>query len=59
MTILAAAAKGLDDLNVLVPVVQGLGKRHVGYGVKDEHYGIVGSTLLATLETGLGEAWYD
>ena len=59
MTMLAAAVKGLDDLNALVPVVQGLGQRHVGYGVKDEHYDTVGAALIATLETGLGELWNE
>ena len=59
MTMLAAAVKGLDDLGNLVPVVQDLGKRHVGYGVEDEHYDTVAAALLYTLETGLGEAWTD
>ncbi len=59
MTMLAAAVKGLDDLGALVPVVQDLGKRHVGYGVKDEHYDTVAAALLGTLEVGLGDAWND
>lgn len=59
MSMLAAAVKGLDDLGALVPVVQDLGKRHVGYGVKDEHYDTVAAALLSTLEAGLGDAWND
>ncbi len=59
MTMLAAAVKGLDDLDALVPVVQDLGKRHVGYGVKDTHYDTVAAALLSTLEVGLGDAWTD
>lgn len=59
MTMLAAAVKGLDDLGALVPVVQDLGKRHVKYGVKDEHYDTVAAALLYTLETGLGDSWND
>ncbi|WP_258105725.1 globin family protein [Marinoscillum sp. MHG1-6] len=59
MTMLAAAVKGLDDLGSLVPVVQDLGKRHVGYGVTDEHYDTVAAALLYTLETGLGDNWND
>ncbi len=59
MTMLAAAVKGLDDLGGLVPVVQDLGKRHVGYGVEDSHYDTVAGALLYTLETGLGDAWND
>ena len=34
-----------------------LGRRHAGYGVKDEHYASVGAALLWTLERGLGAAW--
>lgn len=59
MSMLAAAVKGLDDLGGLVPVVQDLGKRHVDYGVKDEHYDTVAAALLYTLETGLADAWND
>jgi hemoglobin-like flavoprotein len=51
---LAAAVKGLDNLNQLVPAVENLGRRHVGYGVKDSHYDTVGAALLWTLEQGLG-----
>lgn len=57
MTMLAAAVKGLDNLEALVPVVQDLGKRHVSYGVTDDHYGTVAAALLYTLETGLGDKW--
>ena len=44
-------------LEELVPVVQGLGRRHVKYGVKDGDYGTVASALLWTLEEGLGAAF--
>jgi hemoglobin-like flavoprotein len=54
---LAAAVKGLDRLDQLVPVVQSLGRRHAGYGVLDSHYDTVGSALLWTLEMGLGRAF--
>jgi len=40
-----------------VPVLQALGKRHVGYGVKDAHYQTVGGALLKTLGQGLGEGF--
>jgi hemoglobin-like flavoprotein len=55
MQVLAVAVRGLDDLPTLVPVVQALGARHAGYGVKDEHYGTVATALLYTLDKGLGE----
>ncbi len=57
LQMLAAAIRGLDDLAALVPVVQALGVRHKGYGVKSEHYATVGSALLWTLKQGLGETF--
>ena len=53
------AVKGLADLDKLVPVLQGLGKKHVPYGVLPEHYEVVGQALLATLAGGLGAEWTD
>lgn len=57
MQMLTAAVKGLDRLDQLVPVVEELGRRHVGYGVADEHYDTVGAALLWALEKGLGNAF--
>lgn len=57
MTMIAAAVRGLTDLDKLVPVLQMLGARHVGYGVKDSDYETVGKALLWTLEQGLGQAF--
>jgi hemoglobin-like flavoprotein len=53
MTMLATAVKGLDRPDELLPAVKNLGVRHVGYGVKDEHYDTVAAALLWTLERGL------
>jgi hemoglobin-like flavoprotein len=57
MKMLALAVAGLNDLSSLVPAVQKLGRGHVGYGVKPEHYAKVGEALLWTLGQGLGEAF--
>jgi len=57
MQMLTAAVKGLPRLDRLVPVVEDLGRRHVRYGVMDEHYDTVGAALLWTLEKGLGNAF--
>ena len=57
MQMLTAAVKGLPRLDRLVPVVEDLGRRHVGYGVRDEHYDTVGAALIWTLEKGLGSAF--
>jgi hemoglobin-like flavoprotein len=54
---LTAAVKRLDRLDQLIPVVQDLGRRHAGYGVRDTHYTTVGAAWLWTLEKGLGPAF--
>lgn len=57
MKMIGTAVNGLDDLDALVPAVQDLGRRHVGYGVEDGHYDTVGAALIWTLEQGLGDAF--
>lgn len=59
MTMIGIAVNGLTELEKIIPAVQQLGKRHVAYGVKDEHFPIVGEALLWTLEQGLGDEWND
>jgi hemoglobin-like flavoprotein len=54
MQMIGAAVGKLNDLPALVPILQGLGKRHAGYGVEDSHYQTVGAALLKTLGQGLG-----
>jgi hemoglobin-like flavoprotein len=44
----------LTRLETVLPAASALAKKHVTYGVKDEHYGIVGAALLWTLERGRG-----
>src|SRR5262249_11990180 len=53
MQMLGAAIGMLDRPQQLIPVLESLGKRHAGYGVRDEHYDTVGEALLWTLERGL------
>ena len=55
MQMINTAVTGLDDLGPLVQPVKDLGARHATYGVKDEDYDKVGTTLLWTLEQGLGD----
>jgi hemoglobin-like flavoprotein len=57
MKTITVAVNSLDRMDQLIPIVQDLGRRHVGYGVKAEHYATVGGALLWTLEKGLGEAF--
>jgi len=48
---------GLANLESILPAASALAKRHLAYGARAEHYPVVGSALLWTLEKGLGEAW--
>ena len=67
MTMISSAVAGLSNLDKLVPILQDLGKKHVGYKVEPSHYETVGSALIGTLEAGLGddftadvkEAWIE
>lgn len=57
MQMISIAVNGLSKLETIIPAVEDLGRRHVAYGVKEEHYATVGSALLWTLEKGLGDAF--
>jgi hemoglobin-like flavoprotein len=57
MQVIGVAVTSLDRLDALVPTLHDLGRRHAGYGVRDEHYGTVATALLWTLEQGLGDAF--
>jgi hemoglobin-like flavoprotein len=54
---LAVVVNGLGDLPSVLPAASALAKRHVGYGVRPEHYAVVGEALLWTLARGLGQQW--
>ena len=47
----------LDKLEDILDEVAKLAQRHVNYGVKPDHYRLVGEALLWTLEKGLAENW--
>jgi hemoglobin-like flavoprotein len=55
MTVIGTAVDNLHQLDAIVPTVQELGRRHVGYGVQPSHYQAVASALLWTLEQDLGD----
>jgi hemoglobin-like flavoprotein len=57
MATLAVVVNGLSDLPSILPAASALAKRHVAYGAKPDHYPVVGSALLWTLEKGLGAGW--
>src|SRR5690606_2790857 len=52
---LASAVNGLNNLKALIPILQGLGRRHVDYNVEKSHYDTVGLALLQALEVDLGD----
>lgn len=64
---LASALSLLERPGDLTSILEDLGARHAGYGVKTEHYATVGMALLAMLENVLGgdftaetrRAWTD
>ena len=55
MSMLATAVNNLHQVDVIIPAVQDLGRKHVDYGVVDDHYQPVGEALIYTLEKGLGD----
>eukprot|EP00413_Alexandrium_margalefii_P028944 CAMPEP_0204576194 /NCGR_PEP_ID=MMETSP0661-20131031/41633_1 /ASSEMBLY_ACC=CAM_ASM_000606 /TAXON_ID=109239 /ORGANISM="Alexandrium margalefi, Strain AMGDE01CS-322" /LENGTH=360 /DNA_ID=CAMNT_0051584917 /DNA_START=54 /DNA_END=1136 /DNA_ORIENTATION=+ len=57
VTAVDLAVSSLDTPEELAVMLQGLGQRHVGYGVLAPHYDVVGQALIATLRDGLGKAF--
>src|SRR5258706_7210091 len=54
---LALVIQNLRKPEVLTSALQGLGQRHVTYGVRPEHYPIVGAVLLETFSDVLRDRW--
>lgn len=54
---LALVIGNLRKPEVLASALKGLGQRHVAYGVRPEHYPIVGAVLLDTFADVLGDDW--
>lgn len=57
MAALSFVVNGLTRAETILPTVQVLARRHVGYGVRDDHYATVGQALIGTLQEGLGGAF--
>jgi hemoglobin-like flavoprotein len=57
LTMINYIIKRLDKLETILDEVAGLARSHVNYGVKEEHYQLVGDALLWTLEQALGADW--
>lgn len=56
LTLVVANLKNLEEV---VPTIEALGRRHVGYGAEPAHYEVVGGALLHALAQGLGPAFTD
>lgn len=59
MTMIGCVIHRLDKLDTILEDIKQLAKRHVKYGVQEEHYEIVGGTLLWTLEQALASLFTD
>jgi nitric oxide dioxygenase len=51
-----AYAQNIDNLAPVVPVVERIAHKHIGYHILPEHYPYVATALLAALEEVLGDA---
>lgn len=49
MDTLAAVVDAADRMETILPVVKELGRSHVGFGARPEHFDVVGAALLETL----------
>ncbi|WP_061021939.1 globin family protein [Bradyrhizobium sp. CCH5-F6] len=56
---LAVLVGSLDQTTGLLSGADMLGRNHLRYGVKPEHYPVVGEALLWSLARGLGPHWTD
>jgi hemoglobin-like flavoprotein len=55
--VFTVVVNGLSRPQQILSSVEELGRRHLIYGVRREHYATVGAALLWTLQTGLGDAF--
>jgi hemoglobin-like flavoprotein len=55
MDAIGVVARGLGELDAIVPVLHDLGRRHEAYGVRVGHYTTMGKALLWTFEQTLAE----
>ena len=54
---MSVAVHWLGNPEKVAVAVRQLGARHAAYGVRESHYGAVGSSLMWMLEESLGEAF--
>lgn len=56
---LALVVRNIEKPEFLAPYLQGLGAMHVAYGVRPEHYPMVGECLIAALAETAGPRIWD
>jgi nitric oxide dioxygenase len=54
-----AYAQNIDNLGVVLPVVERIAHKHVGYHILSEHYPFVAKALLGAIQDVLGDAATD
>lgn len=59
MASISMVVKSLNDLGKILPAVEEMARRHVGYGVKAQDYETVGRALITTLGIGLGPSFTE
>jgi hemoglobin-like flavoprotein len=57
LNMLLVLRESLRDLDDIVPQLEKLGARHVGYGANPEHYPVVGEVLIGAMAQVAGDAW--
>ena len=57
LNMLLVLRQSLRDLDDIVPQLEKLGARHVGYGANPEHYPVVGEVLIGAMAQVAGDAW--
>jgi nitric oxide dioxygenase len=58
-TAVLAYAQNIENLAALVPVVERIAQKHIGYHILPEHYPFVGNALLGAIAEVLGDAATD
>ena len=57
LNMLLVLRESLRDLDDIVPQLEKLGARHVGYGANPEHYPVVGEVLIGAMAQVAGDGW--
>ncbi|MEM8850260.1 MAG: globin domain-containing protein [Pseudomonadota bacterium] len=59
MDTLHVVVAALGHMEAVRPVIEDLARRHVAYGVRPDHYDLVGETLIGTMARFLGSERFD